>query len=298
MAMLGVVGLLVALYVGKKLLARDTSPPRDAVINVPMALTDLEPGTRITEAHVAMGPALESKITRDVVRTSRVVVGRVVKNKLLAAQPIKTTDLYPPGQNAPLELEPGMVAVTVPLTSPTAAQRGQYVNVHFTPATDPDAAETGGQTMTLFRGVKILELAGGGRGSASVTLELTREQSNILLLAKDRGTLNLVYAPEGKGNGGVAVSDEDRATLYEILNYHPKPETPPVPPFRTDVFRGSTRGSYYFRNGAQLDDYRPTGGALAIPQGDSSSNNPGSSGNGGRGPASSGAGNQQEAPST
>lgn len=252
--MLGVVGLLVALYFGKRLLARDVPAPVDELVSIPMALTDLEAGTRLTEAHVGMGSARQSKITRDVVRTSRVLVGRVVKNPIKAAQPISTLDLYPPGKSAPLDIAPGMVAVTLPLSSPVAAEVGQYVNVHFTPSSDPDNAETGGQILTLFNGVKILALTaqtqgGGARGGVNVTLELTKEQSNIILLAKDRGTLNMVFNPEGKGTGGVAVNDADRATLYQILGYHPKPETKPVPPFQTEIFPGAGRKVNAYQDG-------------------------------------------------
>lgn len=256
MAMLGVVGLLVVMYVGKKLLARDAGPPPDPTVSVPMSLTDLEPGTRITEAHIANGPALRSKLTRDTVMNSRALIGRVVKNKIPATQPIKSTDLYAPGQNAPLDLEPGMVAVTVPMSSPFPATRGQYVDVHFTPSSDPDQESTGGRIMTLFKGVKILEMSSTSRTGANVTLELTREQANIILLAKDRGTLNFVYAPEGKGSGGVAVSDQDRATLYEILGYTPKPPTSPEPPFITEVFKGTgSREARAYRNGRLEQSY-------------------------------------------
>lgn len=263
MGMLGVVGLLVAAYVGKRLLAREEGPPQDPIVNVPMALTDLTPGTRITEAHVAMGRSKESKVTRDVVRTSRVLVGRVVKNAITAAQPISTLDLYPPGVDAPLNMEsPDNRAVVVPLGSATAATVGQYVDVHFTPSSDPDANVTGGQILTLFKGVKILQMSGSSSGgrSQTVTLELTREQANIILLAKDRGTLNLVYTPEGKGTGGVAVNDADRATLYQILGYNPKPAPEPEKPFQTELFSGSGRRVHTFRDGMRADDYGGFGG--------------------------------------
>lgn len=255
MVMLGVVGLLVVLYVGKKLLARDTTPPADPTVSIPMSLTDLEPGVRITEAHLATGPALRSKLGRDVVLTSRSIVGRVVKNKILATQPIKSSDLYAPGQNAPLDVTPGMVAVTVPISAPFAAGRGQYVDVHFIPEADPDQEETGGRIMTLFKGVKILEISSStsNRAAANVTLELSREQANIILLAKDRGDLNFVFAPEGKGTGVVGLNDEDRATLYEILGYTQKPVVPPTPPFVTELFEGAGRKVHSFRDG-RIDD--------------------------------------------
>jgi len=253
-AMLGVVGLLVVMYIGKKLLAREAPAPVDNRISVPMALADLEPGTRVTEAHLATGPADRSKIGRDVVLTSRVLVGRVVKNKITAAQPISSQDLYPPGESAPLQIDPGMVAVSVDAPGPFVARTHQYVNVHFTPAADPDSDRTGGSIMTLFDGVKVLAIsgAGGGRMGTSVTLELTKEQANILLLARDKGTLNFTFAPSGKGTGVVGVSDEDRATLYEILGYSPEPPASRNPPVTTDVFIGKARSVNLFRDGRPI----------------------------------------------
>jgi pilus assembly protein CpaB len=264
MMMLGVVGLLVAMYFGKRLLATQELPPPDPVVNVPMALTDLRPGTRITEAHIGQGRARESGLTRDIIRSNRVVIGRVVKNPITAAEPISTTDLYPPGESPPLEVAEGMRAVTIPVGEATAAvsglvQVGQYVDIHFTPSGIPGDDDTGGLIMTLFKGVKILAINGiavggtsAGRGASNVTLELTPQQANIILLARDRGVLNLTYTPDGKGTGVIAVEDENRATLNEILNLAPRPE--PEPPFVTEFFEGTSRGVYQFRDGMRIGD--------------------------------------------
>lgn len=264
MMMLGVVGLLVAMYFGKRLLATQELPPPEPVVNVPMALTDLRPGTRITEAHIGLGRARESGLTRDIIRSNRVVIGRVVKNPITAAEPISTTDLYPPGESPPLEVADGMRAVTIPVGEATAAvsglvQIGQYVDVHFTPSNISADDDTGGLIMTLFKGVKILAINGiavggtsAGRGANNVTLELTPQQANIILLARDRGVLNMTYNPEGKGTGVIAVEDENRATLNEILNLPPRPE--PESPFVTEFFEGTSRGVYQFRDGIRIGD--------------------------------------------
>ncbi len=287
--MLGVVGLLVVAYIGKKLLAREAPAPVDTRMSVPMSLTELDPGTRVTEAHLAMGPVDRTKVTRDTVLTSRVLIGRVVKNKIQPAQPLSTLDFYPPGKNAPLDVDPGMVAVAVEASAPFVAERGQYVNVHFTPESDPASEETGGRIMTLFQGVKVLEVSGGtlNRGSINVTLELTKEQSNIILLAREKGKLDFTFAPDGKGTGVVAVSDADRATLYEILGYKPAPPAKPVPPVTTDIFRGPDHGVNAFKNGRHWDDYSDgdgNGGAIQSGQG----RNPLRRGGGGGGATGSG----------
>lgn len=250
--MLGVVGLLVSGYFVKKMFAVE-APPGDPVVNVPMALQNLAPGTRITEAHLANGPTRESRLTKEIVRTSRILLGRVVKNPIKAAEAISTLDLYGPNEGPLPDIEPGMRAVTVPMAANTVATAGQYVDVHFTPSNDPEAADNGGRILTLFKGIKLLNLENDTsstyRNAASVTLELSPEQANIILLAKDRGDLNLVYTPEGKGHGGVAVSGQDRATLYEILGYVAKPAEEPVKPFETDIWRGGGHQVHTFRDG-------------------------------------------------
>src|SRR5262245_10945927 len=105
--MLGVVGLLVAGYIAKNLLAREVAAPEDPILSIPMALSDMEPGTVITEGHLGLGRARESTMTPETIRTNRVLLGRTVKEKIVAARPILTTQLYPPGEYPPLQLEPG-----------------------------------------------------------------------------------------------------------------------------------------------------------------------------------------------
>ncbi|MBL8848679.1 MAG: Flp pilus assembly protein CpaB [Planctomycetaceae bacterium] len=254
MAMLVVVGLLIVGYVAKNLLAREAPPPSDPIMTVPMALADLQPGTVITEGHVALGRLRESQMVPETIRSDSVVIGRVVKQPIQAARPILTTDLYAPGDFPPLQLGPGMRAVAVSFDDSTAAvdglvRPGQHVDVHFTPASYRDQEQTGGLTMTLFKGVKVVAMnrstSGGGasRGGNNVTLELNEQQANILILARDKGNLTLTYTPE-KGDGGVAVSREDRATLDEILGLEPVKQ-----PFTSEVYYGSGRTVLQFQNG-------------------------------------------------
>jgi len=262
--MLGVIGLLVTLYFGKKLLFANTAPAVEPRINIPMALTNLEPGTKITEMHIALGPAAPSKLSKDIVRTNRIVVGRVVKNRIEGSTPISTDDLYPSGEGPAPEIAVGMRAVTVPLAGLTGnvIQPGHYVDVHFTPTRVPNANQTGGLTMTLFKGVKVQALNGNTVGTDArgrtndVTLELTPEQTNIILLAKDKGALNLVYTPEGKGFGNVALDNADRATLDQILGIAPpEEEEAKDPPYVTEVFSGAGRRMQSFRDGLRADRY-------------------------------------------
>ncbi len=256
--LLVIVGALVLAYIAKSLFASDE------VVEVerrtyPMAIADLEPGTVITRAHLAQGPWPVNQQKPTFARSDSILIGRVVKNKLKAARPIDTLDLYPPGEYPPIEVSAGMQAVSIELSSGAdivdgLVKPGEYVDVHFTPDVVGDERFRGGLTMTLFKGVKVLQMnrTQGGRRSArslnTVTLELQEGQANILLLAKRRGSINLTYNPNGPGSGGVAVSDEQRAYLDEILGLKPLEE--PEKPFVTEIYYGSGRSETAFdKNG-------------------------------------------------
>jgi pilus assembly protein CpaB len=258
MLMLIGVGGLVLAYAGKKLLARQEIVEGPQVDLIPVAVADLPAGTVITQSHIGQARIRIDRIMPESARTEKVLLGRVVKNPLKRAEPINMVDLYPPGEFPPLDVAPGMRAVSVDLgdsASVSSLKTGQYVDVHFTPTSIVDP-EKGPFTMTLFKGVKVLALGNPGsttRGNGGVTLELTPEQSNIVILAKDKGNLQLTYNPEGKGTGGVAVKDKDRATLSEILGLtEPKKE---APPFTTEVFSGAGRRIQQFRDGKRVDEY-------------------------------------------
>ncbi|MGE0376456.1 MAG: Flp pilus assembly protein CpaB, partial [Planctomycetaceae bacterium] len=223
--MLLVVGSLVTAFIAKRMLA-DEALAVSEPINVPMALTDLKPGTVITEAHIGLAPVRPEDLDREVLQTSRVVVGRIVKNPITRAQPIHTSDLYAPGERPPLVVAAGMRAGSVAREGRALGvgliEPGQFADVHFIPS--GNVSPRGGMVLTLFQGVKVLAMSRSqspgssqAQGAGSVTFELTPEQANVMLLARNRGSINLTYSPHGPGNGGVAVAQSDRAFLDEIL---------------------------------------------------------------------------------
>jgi pilus assembly protein CpaB len=109
--------------------------------------------------------------------------------------------------------------------------------------------------MRLFEGVRVIAVnrTGNNRGSSGtnhVTLELTEPQVNIVTLARDRGTITLSYNPNGRGDGGLALSSADRVTLYEILGL--KEADPPAEPFMTEIYRGGGRSTNHFNDRGKL----------------------------------------------
>jgi pilus assembly protein CpaB len=59
------------------------------------------------------------------------------------------------------------------------------------------------------------------------------------------------YNPNGKGFGGVTISNADRATLEEILSLEPLPAS--AAPFQTEQFRGGGRAVNTYRGGRLID---------------------------------------------
>ncbi len=255
------VGLLVAGYFAKRMFATAEEPPKAENRTIPMAIADLEPGTIIKASHIGMGYIDPAKVTPDMLLSNRVVVGRVVKKKILATSAFHAQDLHAPGYRVPLDIEKGMRAVSLNLDDSADMVGGQigigeYVDVHMT--VDAATANTnmralaGGLTLTLFKGVKVLainnnssDLTSLNRVGNAVTLELTPAQANIIILSKERGKITLSYNPEGKGTGVVGVSDENRATLQEILGL--KSPEPPEAPFITEHYNGTGRQAIMFR---------------------------------------------------
>lgn len=253
LAMLVAVGGLVTAYVAKTLLATEAPPPV-ATRTVPMALTDLEPGTLITEAHVGPG-YIHGPLPPDVLINDKVIIGRVVKERVPAATPIRSGYLYPPGDRPALPVTEGMRAVSVAVEGSPAMvdgliKPGQHVDVHLSPEMRDDPRFGGGMTFTLLRGVKVLAInrsqqpGGADRGGNTVTLELTPEQSNVILLARNTGSLALTYNPTATNTGDVVQPAEEGATLNEILNLPPLPQ-----PVISEHYRGSARMTQEIRNG-------------------------------------------------
>jgi len=249
--MFGVIGLLVLGYFAKNLFAQKEKPVANTLREIPMAVADIKPGTVITESHLGMGRHDRNKLTPDVLLVNRVIVGRVAREPIKAATPIRASNLYNPGELPPLDIGPGMRAVSIEVGDGVAMvdgiiKPGDKVDVLFTAqASGNDNTYQGGMTMRLFEAVKVLAInrnfAQGrvDRGNNHVTLELTGAQTNIVVLAKDRGKITLTYNPTGTGNGGLALSNAERVTLYEMLGL--QKADPMKEPFTTEIYRGSTR---------------------------------------------------------
>ena len=264
--MMVAMGLLVALYVGKQLLAKEP-PRRIASRTVPMLVGDLEVGTVITEHHLGMGPWPANEIQGDVLLGQAAIIGRVVRRPLKAAEPIRGSSLFPMNELPPLAVSDGFRAMTIHLTDTASIMNGllrpgDHVDIEFTPTTnvttDPRYQKIGGLSIVLFKGVRILainrafvqsDLEASGN---NVTLEIAQKDVATLRLADENGELYLSYTPDTNGSVTVAIANPDRPTLEEILQLPPVPEEPAPPQpnvFRSWVYSGAGRNVQTFVDG-------------------------------------------------
>lgn len=287
MMMLMAVGGLIGLYVIKGLFAVEKKPdPRPRNVTLPLAAGYLAPGTKISDTHIGNGPFPERELKEDHLRSNRVIVGRIVKEAIKPGEPIRGSQLYEPGENAPLQVADGKKAVSVAVKETAEMvdgliRPGDYVDVHFrldvqrSNDLDDRLVRLGGVSLTLFKGVKVLALNKGFRQSTllptgnSVTLELNAAQTNVLLVAQPNGTISFSFNPDGEGDGQVTLSNADRATLWEILGLKKKvhePKEEPEEPFVTEIYRGRGAGNWdtmlWNKDGKKFDARNGQGGGV------------------------------------
>lgn len=296
--------LMAVTFFFKKLWATEVvvAPPIPAR-TMPMAITEIEPGTVITMKHIGNGPVgADTKLAPDSIRSLDSLVGRIAKAKIPSAVPLQGSMFYAVGDYPSLEIQDGMRAVPISIDDPTAVlsgmiKPGQFVDVYMT--TDAgggsrlqstggsDAASRKGMTVTLFKGAKVVavnrnrsssnNLQGGG-SNQTVTLELDEDQARIMLLAQQKGRIALTYNPTGSGTGGIKIKTEnDRVTVEQLLGLTDEPEE--KKPFKTEQYHGADRSASFWRDGERVDyqgsgndnggsQFQSTGGSVGGSQTD------------------------------
>jgi pilus assembly protein CpaB len=223
-AAFGIIALMAVGFLFKKLTAREVvAEAKVPSRSLPMAISEIEAGTVITRAHIGNGPwQAGSDLSPDTFTTAEGVIGRIAKEKITAARPLRGSQFYAPGDLPDLKVSEGMRAVTINVGDETAMvngliKPGQFVDVHMT-------------------------IDGPAAG----------EQARIMLLAKQKGTIALSYNPTGAGGGGVSVkSEQDRVTLQQLLGIAPIKEKDK--PFMTEHFREGMRSTTYFEDGRRVN---------------------------------------------
>lgn len=274
-----VICLMAVTFFFKKLWATEVvqAPPIPAR-TMPMAITEIEPGTVITMKHLGNGPVgADTILTPDTIRSLESLVGRIAKQAIPSAVPLQGSMFYAIGDYPSLQIQDGMRAVPISIDDSTAVlssmiKPGQFVDVYMT--TDggtgnrlqstgsSDSADRQGMTATLFKGVKVVAVSRsgsvtsslqGGSSSQTVTLELGEDQALVMLLAQQKGRIALTYNPTGSGTGGIDVKPENnRVTVEQLLGLSDEPEV--KKPFKTELYHGAGRTASFWRDGERVDD--------------------------------------------
>jgi Flp pilus assembly protein CpaB len=270
---MAIMGLLVAAYVVRSLMARDKPEPVAATRNMPTPVVDIPVGTEITEKHLGTAPIRTSELDPDMLANKNIIIGRVAREPLKKAVPIKANQLYAPGERPKLVLAKGKQALTLSFDSVTTIvdgliRPGDHCDIRFT--LNPSWIRSDQRTsqafqMTLYKAIKVMAINRNvvmqqpeNMGN-TVTLEVWPKQANALLLAQKYGQLNLTYTQDLTPGGIVfADSDDDRITLEKLLGLPEKkepaaPRRPPEP-YHIEEYRGLRRGGLsFFPNGRIID---------------------------------------------
>lgn len=274
MILMMMVAVLVGIYAWRRFF---TSPPAPKPVaqqvplrTVPMALTDLEPGTVITSSHIGMGPYRSDKLERDMFLTNRGIVGRVVKERVTAAQPLRSSSLYAPNELPDLKVAAGKVAYSMSLQD-----RVQMVDGMIKPGNRVDVMwyrdvrtfanniveRDGASAVMLVKGIKILAI---NRTTAAlntaarentVTMEVTQPQAMALTMAVRHGTLEFLFSQSsGDDPDGLQskLDDDMKMTMRELMGIK-KVDTPK--PYAIEHYRPGGRSDVqrYDKNGVSLD---------------------------------------------
>lgn len=209
---------------------RKVLPPKTVAVVV--AARDLEIGTTLSASDLRVVPWPADAVPGHAAGNPAELIGRVTRARLVANEPVLTDELGPPGAHGPLSLviPKGMRAISVRVNEVSGISGfiapGSRVDVIIagTPRVMPGLPAASGalrerHARTLLQDIEVLALnkelesADGGPPDRvnTATLLVTPAQAELLTLAADEGTLQLVlrgardHTPAG--TTGAAASD-------------------------------------------------------------------------------------------
>lgn len=247
---------LVSAYAARHYLQPAPAAKVQAQAKAPMATIvvakyNLSKYARLRTVDLQLLEVSPQSVPEGAMRVESRALGRLVKNTVLAGQPLMEKDLFGVGEVPMLadQLPPGYQAVTLSVDANSALngmiQPESIVDVAMT--VNNDRPEIGGlATLTLMRGVKVLatseqrfkapeERAGELR---NITVAVTPQQANKLILAQRYGTLSVSLRSSVDGDK-VADNNAERnqVNTLDLLGLAPPQETiepiPEEPPTKT-----------------------------------------------------------------
>lgn len=259
-ARLVVLGISLMAGIGAAVLASGAKPPvmvaKVPVSSIVVAARALEYGTTLTDDNVSEAP-WESVIVPEGAFKSKADLLRDGERAALSSmnrnEPVLSSRITGPNQPASLAAltEPGMRAVSVRVDEARGVagfvRMGNRVDVILT-RSDSKNEPSGSYADVLLQDVKVLatgQIANERQEHPTVvqtvTVEVSTEQAQKLILAESVGTLSLVLRQVGKGNPQAV----RRITLADIGES--KPAAAPAPSHVAEVwiYRGDTDPKIY-----------------------------------------------------
>jgi pilus assembly protein CpaB len=259
-ARLVVVAVSLAAGIGAAVLANGEKPPviiaKDPVSTIVVAAAPLEYGTTLTDDNVTE-IAWESSIFPEGAFKSKADLlkdgTRAALTSMKRNEPVLSSRITGPNQLASLAAltEPGMRAVAIRVDEANEVagfiRMGDRVDVMLTTSGVRDKPSTF-HTDVLLQGVKVLatgQIANDRQDHptvvATVTVEVSTEQAQKLILAESVGTLSLVLRQAGDANPEAV----RRITLTDIGESEPVAAPAPSRAAEVWVYRGDSEPSVY-----------------------------------------------------
>src|SRR5262245_33120372 len=217
--------------------------------HIVIAAVPLAYGAVVTEESVNEIPWYTNALPEGAFATKDDLLGggrRIVLSPLNRGEPVLRSKVTGPGQRASLamQLEEGKRAVTVQVDDVRGVAGfvlpGDFVDIIMI-ADDVSSRQHQSYSDILLEHVKVLaidQLAGEGEGkptvARAVTLEVTKEQAQKILLATNVGKLSLVLGRpiEASGDPNRRISERD---IGRIIPEPVRPLAPPPPPAPVDA---------------------------------------------------------------
>ncbi len=176
------------------------------------------PGAGLQDAAKGAAVAVASAV-RGGPDPSAALMGAVVRQPMLANEPVIASRLVRPGAGGVMAvtLDPGMRAMSVPLTAESAAGGfilpGDHVDVVQTRKDAQEGRPAGPRTATVLRNVRVLAIDQNTHAEktaavlgATGTLEVTPDQAEYLVLARAQGDLTLVLRSYADAGGAAQIA--------------------------------------------------------------------------------------------
>ncbi len=262
-ARLAVLGIALAAGIGAGVLASGSKPPKipeivakGPVSTIVVAAGPLEYGTTLTDDNVSLAPWESSIVPEGAFKSKADLLKdgeRAALTSMKRNEPVLSSRITGPNQLASLAAltEPGMRAVSVRVDEARGVagfvRMGNRVDVILT-RSDSKNEPSGSYADVLLQDVKVLatgQIANERQEHPTVvqtvTVEVSTEQAQKLILAESVGTLSLVLRQAGKANPEAA----RRVTLADLGQSEPAAASAPSHVAEVWIYRGDKEPTIY-----------------------------------------------------